>query len=158
MARRPTKVTLRRKQDQVLATPADSTEEIPVKILWARPVSGRGKEVSFITMDNREVALIDSLDELDRRSRRIAEEELARRYLVPKIEKVVRTDANFGNRYWVVDTDHGRREFVMRNPNVSVTWITDDKAIIRDTLGNRYEIESYSSLDPESLAWIAKIL
>lgn len=148
---------LTRKHGRVLAGTDDGKEQ-PVKIVWARPITGRGREVSVLSMDNKEIAMLDSLDQLDAASRQIAEKELEDRYLVPRITRVNEAEANYGNRYWNVETDRGPRRFLMKDPNANVTWITDDRLIIRDTLGNRYEIESFSALDAKSRAQVDKII
>lgn len=151
-------VTLRRKMDQLLAKTPDSDEELPAKIVWARPVSGRGQEVSILGTDNREIAYLGNLSELDDDSREVAKAELARRYLVPRITRVARADANYGNRYWKVETDRGSRTFLMKDPAANVIRLTEDRLILRDTLGNRYEIESVSALDEASRAFISRVL
>ena len=46
----------------------------------------------------------------------------------------------------------------MKDPSANLTWITDDRAMLKDTLGNRYEIESFLALDPRSQAQIDKIV
>jgi hypothetical protein len=128
----------------------DGGEPVPVKVLWVRPISGRGREVSIVGLDKKELCLLGSLDCLEPASRRVAEEELNRRYLVPRITRVRRTSAHFGNRYWDVQTDRGPRRFLMRDPNKNAVWVTEDRLVIRDSLGNRYEIEAFSKLDPVS--------
>jgi len=157
MQEKADKVKLKRKGDQVLARMA-GRDEVPVRLVWARPISGRGGEVSVLGEGKKELLMLDSLDALDPESRRIAEEELEGSYLIPKITTVLKTEANFGNRYWQVDTDRGRRMFLMKDPNINVTWISEDHLVIRDTLGNRYEIESLSALDEASRAWIDHVV
>lgn len=152
------KVTLVKKQAQVLARIGDDSEEKPVKILWVRPVSGRDREVSIMNKDNKEIALLESLDVLDTASRKIAEEELARRYLIPRITAVLVADPKFGNRYVEAETDRGFRKFLFTDPNSNVVWLSDDRMTIRDTLGNRYEIESFSALDARSRANISRVI
>jgi len=145
------KIRLRRKHDQVLLKSGDDTEEKPVKIAWVRPVSGRGQEVSIIESgSNKELVMLESLDCLDASSRQTAEEELERRYLVPRITRITKTDVNFGNRYFEVETDRGHRKFLVKNPNTCVVRVTDDNLLILDVLGNRYEIVSLSELDADS--------
>jgi hypothetical protein len=39
-----------------------------------------------------------------------------------------------------------------------VFWVSEGHAIIRDTLGNRYELPSVATLDPASQAWIDRVL
>ena len=149
-------IILYRKLDRLFAK-IDDAEEKPVKLVWARPITGHGQEISIVGEDKKEICLLKSLDGLDPHSRRIAEEELERRYLVPRITRVIGTKPSYGNRYWHVETDRGQRHFVMKDPSKNVVWVTHDRLIIRDTLGNRYQIESLSRLDAHSRAEVEKV-
>ena len=132
--------------------------DTPVKLVWARPVSRRGGDICILDRDKREVGMLRGLDELDDESRRIAEEELSRRYLVPRITRVVRTSANFGIRYWHVETDRGERTFALKQASKNAVWIDDDHLMLRDTLGCRYEIRPFSELDLHSRAEVEKVI
>ena len=149
---------LTRKLDRVYAHFPGNGEPAPVRLVWARPISGKGQEVSVLSEDKKEIAMIRSLDDLDADSRRIAEAELEQRYLVPKITRVIRTMATFGNRYWAVETDRGHQAFLMKDPNKNAIWVTEDRLILRDTIGNRYEIESLRALDDRSRAEIERVI
>jgi hypothetical protein len=154
----PREMNLVRRHDRVYARLSGEDREVPVKLVWARPVSGKGQEVSVLGTDKKELFLLKSLEGLDPASRRVAEEELDQRYLVPRIRKVLSTYTNFGARYWHVETDRGDLRFVMKDPSKNVTWVTADRMILRDTLGNRYEIESYAGLDARSRSEIDKVI
>jgi hypothetical protein len=104
------------------------------------------------------VLLLGSLDELDAESRAVADEELRQRYLNSKVTQVFSTRSQLGTRYLHVKTERGERNFVIKSVNKDVTWITDDHIVIRDTLGNRFEIESIAALDGVSQAELDKIL
>lgn len=147
-----------RKLDQTFLWCGSDGEARPVKLVWARPVSGQGREISLFDEKKKEVLMLLSLDALDSASRKIAEEELGRRYLMPRITRVVRTHAHVGTRYWHVETDHGPRHFVVRNPNRDVVWVTDDRVVLRDPLGNRLEIVSLRALDAASRAEVDKVI
>jgi len=147
-----------RKLDRVHIRFDDGAEEKPVKLVWARPVSGAGQEISVVDQDKKEVVMIRHLDDLDPESRQIAEEELDQRYLMSRITRVVKTVASFGSRYWDVETTRGRQKFLMKDPSKNVIWVTDDRMVIRDTVGNRYEIESYSALDAKSKVEIERVI
>jgi len=147
-----------RKDDQVLLKFADGGEEVPVRMVWVRPISGRGLEVSLLDEKKKELLMLRSLDALDEESREIAVTELQRRYLVPRIVRVLSTSAHFGNRYWDVDTDRGRRKFVLRDPNKNATWLTEDHLLLRDTTGNCYEVNPFSGLDRHSKEEVWKIV
>ncbi|MBN1671694.1 MAG: DUF1854 domain-containing protein [Kiritimatiellae bacterium] len=149
--------SLIRKQGRVCLRRAGE-EEIPVRIAWVRPLTARGGGVSFLDEKKKEVALLASLDALDPESAGIVREELAGRYLLPRIVKVRRTHAEFGTRYWDVDTDAGRRTFAMRDPHKNLVWIGEDRVILRDTIGNTYEIESLAGLDKRSRMEVDKVV
>ena len=142
--------TLVRHDGRILLRFAGDAEGTPVTVVWARPVSGRGREVCLLDEKKREVLMLESLDELDSPSREVAAEALQRRYLIPGITRVLRAEAHFGNRFWEVETTHGLRRFAMRDPNKNVTWLSEDQLVLRDVLGNRYEIRALSGLDARS--------
>ncbi|MCG3149917.1 MAG: hypothetical protein PCFJNLEI_03384 [Verrucomicrobiae bacterium] len=128
-----------------------------VRLVWARPISTAGREIALLDEKKREVALLPGLDALDPTSRQIAEEELRRRYLLPRITRVLQTRSHFGTRYWHVETNHGVRRFVVRNPNHDIIWLSDDHLVLRDPLGNRFEIPSLAALDSASRAAVNNV-
>ena len=150
MMNRTSDFKLVRKDGKVLLRFAGDGKGTPVTVVWARPISARGREVSLLDEKQREVLMLDGLHELDRESRAIAAEALERRYLIPEITRVLRAEAHFGNRFWEVETTHGARRFAMRDPNKNVTWVTEDHLVLRDVLGNCYEIPALSALDARS--------
>jgi hypothetical protein len=133
-----------------IADEAGAVRSLPVRLAWTKPVTGRGEEVSLIDERKKEVLLLPSLDALDVQSRAVAEEALERRYLIPTLTRIVHTKTHLGIRYWQVETDRGDRRFAMREPRRNITWLDDDRALLRDTLGNRYQIASYRGLDEKS--------
>ena len=137
---------------------ADSDVQKPVKLVWARPITGRGGALSLLDDKKKEVAMLENLDCLDGESRRIAEEELGGRYLIPRITRVIRASANFGVRYWHVETDLGVRQFALKNANKNAVWVSDEHLVLQDTLGCRYEVKPFSALDPRSRAEVDKVI
>jgi hypothetical protein len=151
------KVALVSRRGQVFAS-VDDGEEVPVRVVWARPLSGQGERVSLLTEDKEEVAMVQGLEELDEASRAIAERALHERYLMARITQVHSTDPHFGNRYFDVETDRGPVKFILKDPNRNVTRVTHDHLILRDTQGNRYEIPSLAALDAKSRAEVHKVI
>jgi hypothetical protein len=147
-----------RKDGQLHVQEAGKDESVAVRAVWALPVTGRGGPVVLLDAKKKEVALLDDLATLDAASRQLVEEELRCRYLLPRITRVIRTTAQLGTRYWHVETDHGPRHFVVRNPNRDVVWISDDQLVLRDPLGNRFEIPSLAALDSLSRAEVLKVV
>lgn len=149
-------VKLFRRGDQVIAS-CDGIDEMPVTIVWLRPASGIGKEISLLG-EHTEFMVLDGLHVLDEHSRRIAEEELERNYLIPKISKIVRTDVHLGNRYFEAETNKGRIQFVVKNPFVNIRATGEDGALIRDVVGNQFCIVSMAKLDEKSQREFEKVV
>ena len=151
--------TLRRNGDQILYCAGEDIQGVPVRLAWVRPLTDQGGEVSILRAGKKEeIAMLRDLGRLDPASRDILVEELQKRYFLPKITRVVKATAIFGNRYWHVETDRGTRKFLMKSPETNATWLTDDRCLLRDTLGNCYEIESFETLDRVSRAHAEKVL
>jgi hypothetical protein len=158
MPRNVKEFRLIREGDQIFLQFADAEGRTAVKPVWARPITARGAEVSFIGPDKQEVLMVSCLDALDSASRRIAEEELSRRYVFPRIMRVMSATASFGVRYWHVETDLGERHFALKNASKNAVWLSDDHLVLNDTLGCRYQVCPYSALDAKSRAEIEKVI
>lgn len=150
-----TAVKLKREGDQVFAIDTDG-KQFSVNIVWLRPATGIGKEISLLTEDNSSI-VIDNIDSLDKLSRKIARDELEKNYIIPRIKRIVRTQIYLGNRYFEVETDRGDYRFVVKNPYTTIRESADG-ILIRDVMGNLYSIANISQLDKRSQHELDRIL
>ena len=142
---------LERRDDVIYASGGSLKEPTAVILVYARPISARDRQISILTAKKKkEVGWLESLDELDEESRAIAKEALHDRYRISIVESVEHSFVNHGHRYLKVQTNRGFRYFNLKEPGKNVTHLSDDHLVIRDSMGNRYEIESISALDEES--------
>jgi len=149
----PCTIQLLKNGEQLVARRADETESVPARIVWASPMRAPAGGLSILhATKKKELAFVPDLEALEADSRALAVEELTRRYFLPKVLRIVQTRATFGNRYWHVETDRGPRRFLMKAPETNAIWLTDDRCVLRDCLGNCYEIESMAALDAKSRA------
>jgi len=158
MSEREKQIRLHWEQDRVLMSRGEGAEGTPVKLVWARPITGRGGAISVLDAKKNELAMLENLDALDPDSRKVAEEELTKRYIVPRITRVIKTTANFGIRYWHVETDRGERRFALKNASKNAFWVSRDRLMLRDTMGCLYEIGSFSALDARSKSEVEKVI
>jgi len=149
---------LHRKLGKVFIKYPDSEKETAVKIILSRPVSGRGQELSILDEKGKELEMLAGVSMLEEQCAAIATEELEKRYLIPIITHVRNARTCSGNRYMEVETDRGPKTILIRDPNSNVIWFTNDRLMIRDTLGNRYEIVSLTKLSDNSQKEIDKII
>lgn len=152
------KVTLHRESDSLLASIGDE-EAVPVRLVHARPISAPDSEISVMDIKGKkELAWLDSLDVLDKASRALAEDYLWRSYRMAKISRITDSYVNHGHRYLRVETDRGPRYFNLREPGKNITRLSEDHLIIRDSMGNRYEIMSIAELDEASRLNLERVL
>lgn len=140
-----------REDGRVMYQDASMEKPEPVRIVWARPLSGRGGPVSVMRAGKkREIAFFPDLNALPDESRRIALEELDAGMVMPKILVINQVKPRFGNYYWDVDTDLGKRRFLLSSPENNSFRPKEDTIVIRDVSGNCYEISRVSALDAAS--------
>jgi hypothetical protein len=154
----PADIRLERRGAEVFARTAPDAEPEPVRLLWLRPIRGEGGAFSIVTLKRRELSLVHSLEDLEPASREVARVALSEQYLVPTITAVHSTKSQFGARIWDVETDHGRRQFSMKDPHINAIWISSDHLMLRDASGNRYDIPAFSTLSPASRAHALRVL
>ncbi|MDR1534474.1 MAG: DUF1854 domain-containing protein [Planctomycetota bacterium] len=124
---------------------------VAVRVRWARPLSDRGGAVSLLEAGRkREAAWLPSLDLLPEEGRRLAREELELGLILPRILRIHLVTSRFGNYYWDVTTDSGRRKFLLASPESNSFRPLPDAVVIKDVFDNCYEINPISGLDPDS--------
>jgi hypothetical protein len=155
----PTAVRLFRTPEGVpRAVVGDELCCLRVLIMCSFPLSRPHEFISLRDGSNREVGLIERLGDLDRESRRVAEEEIERRYFLPEITAVSKLSGHFGLYEWEVDTDRGPRTFMVRGRSESVIQMPPRRVLVTDVLGNRYQVSDYARLDPRSMALLYRVL
>jgi Domain of unknown function (DUF1854) len=105
--------------------------------------------VSVRNKDGKEVALLDTLDELDEDSRQVASDELRERIFNPKIQRIIDFNHEFGITTITADTDRGQVSFQVRTRD-DVRSLSPTRALFRDVDGNTYELPDLTALDAAS--------
>ncbi len=129
-----------------------------VKVVRAAPLSHPGRYISLLDEKDEEVCMISDLKELDEGMRAIVEEELDRRYLTSTVQRVLTMRNEFGTSYWDVQTNRGRREFVVQNAAESAQWLGEYRLLLVDVDDNRFEIPDLRGLDKKSLSLVEMVL
>lgn len=122
---------------------------LKVSVLRAFPLSEPRRFLSVRDSENKEIGLILNPAELDVENRRLVDEEVERRYLVPSVTHIVGAKERFGTVDWTVETNRGLCRFTTRNLRENVQRPSPGRIILNDVDGNRYDIRN---LDDLSLA------
>lgn len=128
---------------------------LSVDVHRAFPVDERGAYLSIrnaLDEERAEIGMIQDATGLDAESRLVVEQELYRRYFVPQVERVTYLKEEFGVLNFEAETDRGPREFSVRNPQENVREIAEDRLLVIDIDGCRYEIPDLKRLDKKSAA------
>ncbi len=97
-----------------------------------------------------ELGMIYALSDLDGDSRAAVKEELTRRYLIPKIEKITSAKRRSGLLYLGVVCDGERRELILRDDAASIRLPEGGRVLLSEINGCTYEIEDPRRLDKAS--------
>lgn len=129
-----------------------------VSLSRAFPFSYADSYISVRDKEGKEIGIIEDLKSFPKDIITLLSEELDRRYLLPKIDKINSIKEEFGYSYWDVETDIGAKRFTIKKDNSSFVNVRDNRILIIDVDGNRYEIIDYSTLDSKSYKLIELLL
>ena len=129
-----------------------------LKVMCSFPLSMPNRFISLRDGTNREIGMIENIHDLDEASRRIAGEEIERRYFLPEITAIYELSGQFGSYDWDVETKRGRRKFLTRGRSESIIQLPPNRVFITDVLGNRYQVPDWTALGKSSSALIYKLL
>jgi hypothetical protein len=114
------------------------------------PLSEEQGWIAVLNADGKELGVLRDLRGMAPDSLAAVQEELRRRYLVPRITVIhaIRDRADITE--WRVDTDRGPAAFQVRHLSDSLKQPLPGHLAITDVEGNRYDIPDLDALDEES--------
>jgi hypothetical protein len=129
-----------------------------VQAVRAAPLSDPDRFISLLDGSGEEICLVRDPAELDEVSRQILREELNRRYLTAIVERIHSLQNELGVSYFDVQTNRGRREFVVRNVQEASRQLGERRILLLDVDGNRFEIPDLDALDRRSVKLLKLVL
>jgi hypothetical protein len=117
---------------------------------WSLP----DRYIAIRDKDGKEIALLETLGELDPASRAAVEQEFREKVFNPVITRVVDHKSEFGVISITVETSRGRVTFQIRSRD-DVRVLSPTRALFRDADGNTYELADLNALDPPSCKILA---
>jgi hypothetical protein len=139
-----------------LTKPDGSTvEKVQLALGW--PLRHRNRYIAVLDEKGHEVHMASHLDDFAADCRDLVGREVERRYLETHILAIHGLRVEQQVSYWDVDTDRGRREFVLQGSETNPYRISDRRWQLIDVAGNRYEIKDVPSLDLGSQAFLEQL-
>jgi hypothetical protein len=99
----------------------------------------------------KEVGIISHINVFDGAIQEILKTTLNNKYFTSIIEIIHSVKDKYGYSYWDVKTNVGRVKFTVHDTYRSLVKVTDDRVMVNDINGNRYEIPSLAKFDKNSL-------
>jgi len=140
-----------RHADHRLQLRQDDGEWVEVVLALLFPLSDPTHWISLCNTEGKEIGVLKTMKGLLHDSLIAVKQELDRRYIVPKIERITACLEHHDIYEWIIETDRGRLTFFMRNAYENIQRPIPNRVIMIDIEGNRYDIEDLSALDAESL-------
>jgi hypothetical protein len=132
---------------------SEGRRHIGVEPVRGFPMSDPGHWIALVDEKGREVAMVEDLDDLSPATRELLEQELARREFVPRIDQIVRISRDTAPCDWDVETDRGRTTFTLDSVDM-VRRLADNRVLVTDARGLRYQIQDPTTLDRASRRYL----
>ena len=123
-----------------------------------KPEQSEPKESTTSLGELKEIGIISNISVFDEAQQQYIAEELGRKYFIPIIETINAVKEKYGFSYWEVKSDIGKIKFTVHDAYRNILKITDDRIMVTDVNGNRYEITSLDKLDRKSFRRIELFL
>lgn len=143
---------LEKRADGQLWAAVGGTERA-VRVHRCFPWSEPGRFLSLRDVDDEELALIETLDDLEGDSRAVLERAVVEAGFVLEVTRIVEVDEEVEIRTWRVETRQGPRSFQTRLDD----WPTDVPGggiLIRDVAGDLYHVRDPDGMDARSRRWL----
>lgn len=101
--------------------------------------------------DGKEIGVIRDINDFDGQTAALLEEQISLRYYCPTITRVIKLKEEYGYVYWEAETDAGRVRFTCKSEHGSLVSLGDDRLLIIDVDGNRFEIPDMKALSPKDI-------
>jgi len=121
-----------------------------VSVIPLFPLSESENWLSVLDEEGHELGIIANLKELNKENRKMVLDELRRRYVLPRIQKILSCKERFDLVEFEVETDRGFKQFLSRNLRENIQQPSPNRLILTDIDGNRYDIPNLQSLDKKS--------
>jgi len=152
------KVHLKANADGTVQLTCGGRQFKSVRIKLGRPLYKPEDFATVFGSKGNEVGLLVNLSGLPASSSTVLEAHRLHHNLTTAISRVYSLTHQFGAAYWDVETEKGRRQFVIRGTTEHIRFLEDERLLITDVQGNRFEIPNLANLDPRSQRLIHLLL
>ena len=125
---------------------ADGQEHAKVTVVRPFPITAPAESVSILSQEGRELLWVERLADLPGPKQETLIEALTQREFMPEIQRLVDVSSYTTPSTWVVETDRGTTELVLKGEE-DIRRLNGHTLIISDAHGVQYLIRHLPSLD-----------
>lgn len=126
-----------------------------VALRRALPIGQPMEYISVADSENKEIAIIRSVLDLQDAQMAIVSDELSKRYYCPEVYEIRSVKDKMGYVYMEMlvgsQNDKHEKNCAVKDVNRNIRMLDDDRLLIFDVDGNRYIVSSLAALDKKSL-------
>ncbi len=124
--------------------------EVRAQLYRQFPFESEWEFISVMNEEQEEIGIIRNVSQFDAETENLLRDELRRRYYAPVIERVISVKERYGFSYWKVHTPEGDVSFTLHDTYRSIIHAGQNRLILLDVNGNRFEIPDALALDRKS--------
>lgn len=121
-----------------------------VKLIRTYPYTLTDEYICVHDLEDKEIGIIRSLNDLDGASAESAKKELHNRYYCPTVTSIKSVKERMGHFYFQTIVDGKEKSFTVRDITRNMRFATGDTLLIFDMDGNRYVIPDFEKTEPKS--------
>jgi len=129
-----------------------------IRIVRCFPLSQAFEFISLRDRAGQEIGIIENLQDLDEESRRIAREELDKRYFVSEVIDIYSIRHRHGSVIFDVETNRGRRVFDVYDRHRNIVYLPGGRLFVVDDDGCQYSISNPAAMPNRARGQLYKIM
>ncbi len=134
------------------------TDHKRVQLRRALPFSAPDQYICVADMENKELAVLESLDGFDAETRALLEAELGIRYFYPIVTQVKSIKEKMGSYYLDLSIGEYRKTIAVKDIGKNLKQLGNGKLVITDVDGNRYLFLNIYKIQKKSLQMLEPYL
>jgi len=127
-------------------TTTDGRVHVGCEPIRSFPISNPHEGISLCDADGREVAWVQSIDDLTAETRTLLLADLARREFVPILKRIISISSTMEPSDWQVETDRGLTTLRLKSDE-DVRRLPNHRAMVIDAHGTRFLVSDIRDLD-----------
>jgi len=129
----------------------NGTDHKRVQLSRALPFSDPGRYICVADMEGKEIAVLESLEDLEEDARALLEAELGIRYFYPIVTQVKSIKEKMGSYYLDLAIGEYKKTIAIKDISKNLKQLGSGKIVLTDVDGNRFMIPDVYRIQKKSL-------